>query len=265
MTNTGSMNGVGLVTGAASGIGKATVQALLDAGVRRLLMADMNDEALLKTRADLHQAYPDAEIELFTVDVTNEDKVKAMVTRAVEKFGRIDYCLNSAGVGSAGGKIGDTTLEAYNYTVNINQTGTFLCLKYELAQMDKQEPLHPGRRGQRGAIVNIASILGFKGLATAVPYCTSKHAVIGMTKVAAIDYTGRQIRVNAIAPGWIETAMTAPPGIRALVEMETRPESCPLARPGQPDEIADVIVFMMSEKASYVNGTTWQAEGGLMA
>ncbi|GMK54832.1 hypothetical protein CspeluHIS016_0114180 [Cutaneotrichosporon spelunceum] len=258
------MNGVGLVTGAASGIGLATAAALLDAGVRRLLLADVNDGALLAARADLHQTYPDAEFELFTVDVTVEAQVQAMVRRAVERFGRIDYCLNSAGVGSAGKSVGETSLEAYNHTVSINQTGTFLCLKYELAQMDRQEPLHPGARAQRGAIVNIASVLGLKGLATAVSYCTSKHAIVGMTKVAAIDYTGKKIRVNAIAPGWIETAMTAPPEIAALVEMETRPERCPAARPGQANEIADVIVFMLSEKASYVNGTTWTADGGLL-
>ncbi|TXT11410.1 uncharacterized protein COLE_01820 [Cutaneotrichosporon oleaginosum] len=258
------MNGVGLVTGAASGIGMATVQALLEAGVRKVLMADCNPEGLEKARASLLQTFPDAQIEVAAVDVKVEEQVQAMVAQAVEKFGRIDYCLNAAGVAGAGMKIAETTLEAYENVININERGTFLCLKYQLAQMDKQEPLNPGPRSQRGAIVNVSSILGFRGLQTAVAYSTSKHAVVGMTKVAAIDYTGRQIRVNAIAPGWIETAMTAPPFAHALLMHDTRPERCPTARPGQPEEMADVIVFMLSEKASYVNGTTWQADGGVL-
>ncbi|GMK54833.1 hypothetical protein CspeluHIS016_0114190 [Cutaneotrichosporon spelunceum] len=263
--STNSMTGVGLVTGGASGIGAATVKALLDAGVGRVLVADRDENALHKVRAELVQNYADAEIEVAVVDVNVEQQVEAMVAQAVAKWGRIDYCLNSAGVAGGGFKIGETPLEEYERVININERGIFLSLKHELAQMAKQEPLNAGPRSQRGAIVNIASIAGYKALPGAVAYSTSKHAVIGMTKAAAVDYTGQQIRVNAIAPGWIDTAMTrTSPGAAAMLAHGTQPEHCPAARPGMAEEMADVITFMLSEKASYVNGTTWQADGGLM-
>ncbi|BEI80336.1 hypothetical protein CcaverHIS002_0108650 [Cutaneotrichosporon cavernicola] len=263
--STNSMTGVGLVTGGASGIGAATVKALLDAGVRRVIVADRNEDLLNKFRAELVQTYPDADVEVAVVDVNVEEQVQAMVAQAVDKWGRIDYCLNSAGVAGGGFKIGETALEEYERVININERGTFLSLKHELAQMAKQEPLNAGPRSQRGAIVNIASIAGYKAIPGGVAYTTSKHAVVGMTKVAAVDYSGQQIRINAIAPGWIDTAMTRnSPGATAMLTHGTQPERCPAARPGQPAEMADVITFMLSEKASYVNGTTWQADGGLM-
>ncbi|TXT11411.1 uncharacterized protein COLE_01821 [Cutaneotrichosporon oleaginosum] len=260
-----SMTGVGLVTGGARPIGAATVQALLDAGVRRILVADRNEELLHKFRAQLTQTYADADVEVAVVDVNVEDQVKGMVAQAVDKWGRIDYCLNAAGVAGGGGKIGETALEEYERVININERGVFLSLKHQLAQISKQEPLNPGPRSQRGAIVNIASIAGYKAIPGAVAYTTAKHAVIGMTKVAAVDYTGQQIRVNAIAPGWIDTPMTRnSPGAAQMLQWGTQPERCPAGRPAQPEEMADVITFMLSERASYVNGTTWQADGGLM-
>jgi NAD(P)-dependent dehydrogenase (short-subunit alcohol dehydrogenase family) len=208
----------------------------LDAGVRKVLMADYNAEGLEKARSGLLQTYPDAQIELSTVDVSKEEDVKAMVAQAVDKFGRLDYCLNSAGVAGVGKKLGETSLEDvsrdWGHTLipvragNQRQRARNLPVPQVRARADGQagtaQPVHScpekadirGPRGQRGAIVNIASILGYRGLGTVVAYCTSKHAVIGMTKVAAIDYTGKQIRVNAIAPGWIETAVSQCQGRR---------------------------------------------------
>jgi NAD(P)-dependent dehydrogenase (short-subunit alcohol dehydrogenase family) len=247
---------VALVTGGASGIGRATALAMAREGAR-VAVADRTEESAAGTVALINAGGGQAIA--IGGDVTSEDQVAAMVARTVAAYGRIDCAFNNAGV--AGGAVGpgrqrlhELSQTSFDTMLAINLRGVWLCLKHEIAQMLAQ--------GGGGAIVNTASIAGLIGLATSGHYVAAKHGVVGLTKTAAIEYAQDGIRVNCVNPGYITTPMT-----KEVVE--TRFESVmakvPMNRMGVPEEIAEAVVWMCSDKASFMTGASQVVDGGYYA
>ena len=245
-----------LVTGGASGIGRATSLAMSREGAR-VAVADRTEEGAAATVALINAAGGQAIA--IGGDVTSENDVAAMVARTVAAFGRIDCAFNNAGIaGRAVGPGGQRTHElseaSFNGMLAVNLTGVFLCLKHEVAQMLKQ--------GGGGAIVNTASIAGVVGLPMASHYVSAKHGVVGLTKTAAMEYAQDGIRVNCVNPGYIRTPMTDE-------TMQTRYEQLmtkvPMNRLGEAEEIAEAVVWMCSDKASFMTGASHIIDGGYYA
>jgi len=254
---TGILDGkVALVTGGASGIGRATAVAMAREGAR-VAVADCAEETAAETVALINAASGQAIA--IGGDVTKEADVAAMVERTVSAFGRIDCAFNNAGVatravGPAGQRIHELSQASFDTMLAVNLTGVFLCLKHEVAQMLTQ--------GVGGAIVNTASIAGLIGLPTSAHYVAAKHGVVGLTKTAAMEYAQDGIRVNCVNPGYVKTPMTKE-------TMETRFDEImakvPMRRLGIPEEIAEAVVWMCSDKASFMTGASHVIDGGYYA
>lgn len=245
-----------LVTGGASGIGRATALAFAREGAR-VAVADILEEAAQRTVAEIEVMGGQAMA--IACDVTDDDAVKAMIAATVDAFGGLDCAFNNAGIApyqvNAGGqKIADVAPEAWRRLIDVNLTGVWLCLRHEVAQMRAQ--------GSGGVIINTASILGLIGSATSSAYVAAKHGVVGLTKTAAADHAEDDIRVNAVCPGYIETAMTEETMRRRGERILAR---VPMARMGQANEIAEAVVWLCSPKASFVTGVSWAVDGGYTA
>ena len=245
-----------LVTGGASGIGRATALAFAREGAR-VAVADILEEAAQSTVAEIEAMGGQALA--IACDVTDDDAVKAMIAATVDAFGGLDCAFNNAGIApyqvNAGGqKIADVAPEAWRRLIDVNLTGVWLCLRHEVAQMRAQ--------GSGGVIINTASILGLIGSATSSAYVAAKHGVVGLTKTAAADHAEDNIRVNAVCPGYIETAMTEETMRRRGERILAR---VPMARMGQANEIAEAVVWLCSPKASFVTGVSWAVDGGYTA
>lgn len=243
-------NKVAFITGAANGMGLATAKAFAEAGSIAIL-ADINEPAA-QTQAEqiTHQGY-----KAFAVhcDVADEENVAAIIKNIVEKFGRIDYAFNNAGVQSSAAEIADVSNEEYDRILNINLKGVWNCMKYELQQMRKQGG---------GAIVNNSSMGGLVGLPGRAAYHASKHGVLGMTKSVALEYATKGIRVNAICPGIIATPMVEDMLKKEPKAMEELMKVVPMQRLGKPEEIASVVLFLCSNAASYIIGQAIPVDGG---
>jgi NAD(P)-dependent dehydrogenase (short-subunit alcohol dehydrogenase family) len=246
---------VALVTGGGGGIGRATALAMVREGAR-VAVADFDAAGARDTVAQINAQGGQA-ITL-TGDVTRADDVRAMVQDTVTAYGRLDCAFNNAGIApyqvdAAGKKTAEWSEESFDRMIAVNLKGVWLCMKEEIGQLLQQGG---------GAIVNTGSIAGLIGLPTSSAYVAAKHAVLGLTKTAAIEYAEAKIRVNAVCPGFIETRMTAG-------AMQRRGEQImahtPLARMGQPGEIAEMVVWLLSERASYVTGAAYNVDGGWMA
>lgn len=244
-----------LVTGGASGIGRATALAFAREGAW-VAVADLTLAAAQKTVAEIEAK--DGQAVAIACDVTDDAAVRAMVAAAVAAFGGLDCAFNNAGiapyqVNAAGVLTADVAEEAWQRILDVNLTGVWRCLRHEVAQMRTQGG---------GAIVNTASIGGLIGLRGSSAYAVSKHGVLGLTRTAAIDHAAEGIRVNAVCPGYIETPMTEDSmrkhGERILGRV-------PQARMGKPEEIAEAVVWMCSDRASFVTGAAWTVDGGYTA
>jgi NAD(P)-dependent dehydrogenase (short-subunit alcohol dehydrogenase family) len=245
-----------LVTGGASGIGRATALAFAREGAR-VAVADIMQDAAQRTVAEIEAMGGQALA--IACDVTDDDAVKAMIAATVDAFGSLDCAFNNAGIApyqvNAGGqKIADVAPEAWRRLIDVNLTGVWLCLRHEVAQMRAQ--------GSGGVIINTASILGLVGTATSSAYVAAKHGVVGLTKVAAADHAEDNIRVNAVCPGYIETPMTEETMRRRGERIMAR---VPMARMGKASEIAEAVVWLCSPKASFVTGVSWAVDGGYTA
>jgi NAD(P)-dependent dehydrogenase (short-subunit alcohol dehydrogenase family) len=244
-----------LVTGGASGIGRATSLAMAREGAR-VAVADRAEERAAETVALINAAGGQAIA--IGGDVANEDDVVAMVARTVAAFGRLDCAFNNAGIsGRSVGPVGHRTHEmsraSFDAMLAINLTGVFLCMKHEIA--------HMLTRGG-GAIVNTASVAGLVGLPTSTHYVAAKHGVVGLTKTAAMEYARDNIRVNCVNPGYIATPMTDETMKSRFDELMTK---VPMHRLGLPDEIAEAVVWMCSDKASFMTGASHVVDGGYYA
>jgi NAD(P)-dependent dehydrogenase (short-subunit alcohol dehydrogenase family) len=255
----GTLNGkVALVTGGASGIGRATALTFAREGAK-LVVADMNEEGGQQT---VHMITENGgEATFVQVDVTSASAVEALLSKTVETYGRLDCAHNNAGVSGAGiggnqrALTAEYPAEQWQQVIAINLTSVWLCMKYEIAQM-----LPHGS----GAIVNTASAAGLVGLPGNCAYVASKHGVVGLTKTAALEYAQQGIRVNCVCPGYIQTPMTAP-GMEDPARMALMLASEPVGRMGNPEEVAEAVVWLCSDAASFVTGHAMSIDGGYVA
>jgi NAD(P)-dependent dehydrogenase (short-subunit alcohol dehydrogenase family) len=244
-----------LITGAGGGIGRATALAFAREGAR-VAAADLAAEAAQETVALINAKGGQALA--LSGEVASDAGVKAMVAAAVAAFGRLDCAFNNAGIAgwqveAAGQKTADWSEAAFDRMIAVNLKGVWLCMKHEIVQMLAQGG---------GAIVNTASIAGLAGLPTSSAYVAAKHGVVGLTRTAAIEYAEAGIRVNAVCPGFIRTPMTAP---MTPQRSEAAMAQTPARRKGEPEEIAEMVVWLASERASYVTGAAYNVDGGFMA
>jgi len=237
---------VAIVTGGASGIGRATAVAFAAEGAK-VVVADMQDAA--ETIALVKKA--GGEGIYVKCDVSHENDVKILVEKTIQIYGRLDFGVNNAGVEGVQVPIQDLSENDWDRTININLKGIWLCMKHEIPYLLKQG---------KGAIVNTASIAGVVGFPNMAAYVASKHGVAGLTKVAALELAKTGVRVNAICPGVIHTPMVD----RALSpDMEKVYNAMiPMGRMGKPEEMADTILYLCSDSASYVTGQAMIADGG---
>jgi NAD(P)-dependent dehydrogenase (short-subunit alcohol dehydrogenase family) len=246
---------VAVVTGAAGVIGAATMRLLAARGAR-IVAVDHREQDLKTAIAELPVR---AEALAVTADVTSEDEVAAYVRAAIDRFGTIDIFYNNAGVEGEIKSITDYPLEAFRRVLDVNVVGVFLGLKHVLPVMLKAD---------KGSIINTASIAGLIGSPQIAVYSASKHAVIGLTKSAAWECTGTNVRVNCVCPGMIDSRM-----LSAIIAGRTgRPdphdrvvERIPARRLGQASEVATIVAFLASDDASYVSGAAYTVDGGRTA
>jgi NAD(P)-dependent dehydrogenase (short-subunit alcohol dehydrogenase family) len=243
---------VAVVTGGAGGIGRACVNAYAAQGVS-VVIADRDDAA---GRATLDGLPPGSEAVFVPTDVTDADSVAAMVRAAVDTFGGLDIAYNNAGVEAAGLPVADMSDRDWQRVIDVNLTGVWQCLRAEI-------PAMLARGG--GSIVNTASALGQVALPMQASYVASKHGVIGLTKAAALEYSARGIRINAICPGVVQTAMidevaAANPGFMADMHAKH-----PIGRIAAVDEIADGVLWLSSSASAFVTGSALSIDGGYSA
>ncbi len=237
-----------LVTGASRGIGRAIAVALAKAGADVAINYAGNAEAVKQTE-DICAAYGVNTL-VIRADVANAEECKAMVDQVKERFGKIDILVNNAGITRDKLMIGMSEADFMD-VINTNLKGSFLCMQMVSKLMIKQ---------RYGRIINLSSVVGLHGNAGQVNYAASKAGVIGMTKSAAKELASRNITVNAVAPGMIETDMTAVIPEKAKEAMMA---SIPAGRAGKPEEIANVVVFLASEEAAYITGQVVSVDGGM--
>ena len=239
---------VAIVTGGASGIGLATVKAFLDKGAK-VVLADYNEEAGASVEKDLKEKYENV---LFVkTNVAEENEVENLVAETVKHFGKLDIIFNNAGIGVQK-PTHELTAEEYKRVIAINQDGVFYGAKYALREMIKTGG---------GSIINTSSILGSVGEPTSIPYAASKGAVNQITKSLALEYADRNIRVNAVAPGFIESGMVSKEALGDFYDGLVAKH--PIGRLGNPEEIAHAVVFLAEN--DFVTGTTIFVDGGYTA
>lgn len=246
-------NKIVIVTGAGSGIGKATALAYAQKGAK-VVVSDINEP---NGQAVVHSITANQGTAIFIkTDVAVREEVESMIAQTVQQFGRLDILVNNAGVGGGFAPLDQWTDKEWNLVIAVNQTGVFYCMRAALKVMKAQKG---------GAIVNVSSLAGLKGSQNMGGYVASKHAVVGLTRVAALEYARYNIRVNAVNPTVIETPM-------GMGFMDIRPDlaprfkkSIPMRRFGQPEEVAKAILWLSSEDCSFTSGHCLPIDGGSMA
>jgi NAD(P)-dependent dehydrogenase (short-subunit alcohol dehydrogenase family) len=240
-----------LITGAATGIGRATALAFAAARAA-VLIGDVDSRAEDTVREIIANG---GKAVFQKTDVSDSAQVKALVARAVSEFGALDVAFNNAGLLPPTAPLAEQTEDDWAKTMRVDVTGVFLCLKHELTQM---------ARAGRGVIVNTASVAGLRADPGMAPYVAAKHAVVGLTKAAAIDYAALGIRVNAIAPGLVRTPMTErwlnDPQIRERVLADS-----PIRRAAEPGDIAGLVLFLASDLANIITGSVYPVDGARTA
>lgn len=244
---------VALVTGASSGIGRATARAFAKAGYITVL-ADVHEQEGSDAAAECTRE--GATCRFIQCDVSNETSVKSLISEIVSSFGRLDAAFNNAGIEGAQAATAECATDNFDRVVGVNLRGVFFCMREELRQMVKQDG--------GGAIVNCSSVAGLVGFAGIPAYVASKHGVVGLTRNAALEYAQQKIRVNAVCPGAIETPM-----LERLMSGGVPRESVvatePVGRLGTPEEIAAAVLWLCNPAASFVTGQALAVDGGWTA
>lgn len=239
-----------IITGAASGIGRATALAFAQEGAKVVLSDRIEKEGLETLKMIKNKG---GEGIFIQCDVSSENDVKNMVAKTLEKYGRLDCAYNNAGIEGTPSSTTECTEENWGRTIDINLKGVWLCMKHEIPAM-----LATGK----GSIVNCSSIAGLVGFETIPAYVASKHGVIGLTETAALEFAKKNIRVNAVCPGAIQTPMLER---FTQGEEESMASQDPMGRVGQPEEISETVLWLCSEKSSYVTGQAIAVDGGWTA
>ncbi|WP_454888428.1 glucose 1-dehydrogenase [Sphingobium herbicidovorans] len=244
---------VALITGAGSGIGRSTAQEFAALGAKVAIL-DRDEGAGSETLEAILRA--GGEAIFLPTDVTSEDSVAASVAETVSRFGRLDAAYNNAGISPDTGTTVDCSRERWDQIFAVNVTGVWLCMKHEIEAMLKTGG---------GAIMNTGSVSSLRAAPQLPAYVASKHALIGLTKVTALEYAKQNIRVNIICPGVIETPMLAKKAAEGFFSIDQYVQSSvPMNRAGRPDEIASAVIWACSEAASYLTGATLSVDGGMV-
>ena len=244
---------IALITGAGSGIGRATALVFAREGAT-VSCSDIDEESGEATVGLVNEAGGKASF--VRADVSIAADVAAMVQAVIERYGRLDVAYNNAGIGGLGKPIDQHSLSEFERTMAVNTKGVFLCMKYQIPQMMRQGG---------GAIVNTSSMVGLVGMAGISAYAASKHAVVGLTKSAALEYGSRGVRINCICPGIIRTPINQkfwdefPEAEQEWLSIE------PIGRYGEPEEVAEVVAWMASDEASFMHGHALTVDGGATA
>ncbi|MEH2374172.1 SDR family oxidoreductase [Nostoc sp.] len=248
---------VSLVTGGTSGIGRATAIAFANEGAK-VVFTGRREEEGQKVVEVIKQT--GGEATFLRADVSQEEDIKVTIEKTIETYGRLDYAFNNAGIESPVTPLHEQSLDKFDELMAINVRGVFLSMKYEIIQMLQQGS---------GVIVNTSSIAGLIAFPGVAPYHASKHAVMGLTKSAALDYAKQGIRINAVNPGFITTGMVerfaANLGEDADAATQQLINSVPMGRMGSSEEIASTVLFLCSDAAAYITGQSLVVDGGLLA
>ena len=244
-------NKVALVTGGASGIGRATALAFAKKGAKVSVVDWKENDEMVDLIKELG-----SEAIFIKCDVSKTDDVKAMVAQTIAAFGRLDYAFNNAGIEGASAPTQDCSEENWDKTIGVNLKGVWLCMKYEIPEILKQG---------KGAIVNCASVAGLVGFAGLPAYVASKHGIVGLTKTTALECATQGIRVNVVCPGVIQTPMIDRLTGKTKEGIERFKGFEPIGRFGLPEEIANAVVWMCSDEASFVTGHVMAVDGGFTA
>ena len=242
---------VAIVTGGSFGIGRATAVAFAERGAKVVVADYVEDHETVKMITDKGR-----EAIFIKCDVSKTEEVRMMVEETINTYGRLDYAYNNAGIEGMQGATTECTDENWERTIGVNLKGVWLCMKYEIPEMLKQKG---------GAIVNCASIAGLVGFPGLPAYVASKHGMVGLTKTAALEYAKENIRVNAVCPGVIKAAMIDrftgkdKAAEKQFVDME------PIGRMGEPEEVAEAVIWLCSDGASFVTGDAMAVDGGWIA
>jgi NAD(P)-dependent dehydrogenase (short-subunit alcohol dehydrogenase family) len=244
-------NKVALVTGGSSGIGRAAALAFAKKGANVVVVDWRENDEMVDLIKELG-----SEAIFIKCDVSKTDDVKSMVAQTIAAFGRLDYAFNNAGIEGTQANTIDCTEENWDKTIGVNLKGVWLCMKYEIPEILKQG---------KGAIVNCASVAGMIGFAGLPAYVASKHGIVGLTKTTALEFATQGIRVNVVCPGVIQTPMIdrLTGKTKEAIEQFTGLE--PMRRFGLPEEIANAVVWLCSDEASFVTGHVMAVDGGFTA
>jgi len=244
-----------LITGAASGIVRQTALEFAKQG-GTVIVSDVNEKGGAETVQLIESEGGKATF--IKNNVADSSEVEQLIHTIVERYGSLDIEINNAGVGGGAARLADVSIEEWHDVMSINASGVFYCMKYELQQMMKQGS---------GNIVNIASVAGLRALPNSSPYVASKHAVVGLTKTAAKEYARKNIRINALCPVFTVTALFDPEKIEQGVPglPDKLKAAIPMKRFAEVQEMTDAIIWLCSEKSSFVTGLALQVDGGMMA
>jgi 3alpha(or 20beta)-hydroxysteroid dehydrogenase len=241
---------VAVITGGAGGIGKVTAERFLKEG-SNVVLVDLFQESLDKAKAEL-SAY--GEVLTVQADVSKESDVENYVNKAVNHFGKIDIFFNNAGIEGKVAPLVDQKIEDFDKVISVNVRGVFLGLKYVLPVMTKQG---------YGSVINTSSVAGLGGSPGVSPYIASKHAVVGLTKAAAVEVASENVRVNSIHPSPVNTRMMRSLEEGMNIEQEVLAQSIPLGRYGEASDIANLVLFLASDESAFVTGVQYRVDGGM--
>ncbi len=244
-----------VVTGAGSGIGRMAAELFAAHGAK-VVVSDLNEERSSEVVGQIKEN--GGEATMIPCDVAQHEQVKQLIDKTVEHYGRLDIAINNAGIGGKTARTVDMPLDAWDKVMQVNASSVFYCMKYQIAQMLEQGG---------GVILNTASIAGLRGLPNSIAYVASKHAVVGMTKTAAMEYARNNIRINAICPAFTVTNLFDPDVMDQISGglSDKLKKGIPMKRFGEAREIADAMLYLCSDRASFITGHAMPVDGGLTA